>query len=488
MKLFKNFLYNVLYQVLIMILPLITAPYIARVLGAEKIGIYSYTYSIAYYFVLFGQLGLNVYGNRTIATVRDNKEELSKTFWSIYLFQFIISFIACICYIFYVMTLKNTEYKFFSILQFIYVVSCVWDINWFYFGIEKFKLTVTRNTIIKIMTVILILLMVKSREDLWIYIIIMSVGTLIGQLILWTQLPKYIKFTKCTLSDCKEHIKPVVVLFLPTIATSLYRVMDKIMLGSNTEMSQLGYYENSEKFISISMGVINALGTVMIPQMSNLVSNGNIKKVKDYINKSMEGIFILAVPIAFGLAGIANILSVVFYGKEFGACGNIISILAISIIFSAWANVIRTQYLVPNKRDKEYIISMFTGAITNLIINIILIPKIGAIGAAIGTVIAELSVAVMHSIYAKRELPLLKYLKMVAPYFIIGLTMYIILRIISAYISISINGLILEICAGVIIYLIIFILYTIISRSQYYYIIKNIIYKKILRKDKVASE
>ena len=189
MKVFKNFIYNVLYQILIMILPLITAPYIARVLGAERIGIYSYTYSIAYYFVLFGQLGLNVYGNRSIAIVRDDKEKLSKTFSSIFIVQLFISFVSCICYLLFII-FSSSEYRLIFVIQFVFVLSCVFDINWFFFGIEKFKLTVVRNTIIKITTVICVLLFVKTQADLWKYTTIMAVGSFLAQLVLWLQIRK----------------------------------------------------------------------------------------------------------------------------------------------------------------------------------------------------------------------------------------------------------------------------------------------------------
>lgn len=476
MRVFKNFIYNVLYQILIMILPLITAPYIARVLGAEKIGIYSYTYSIAYYFVLFGQLGLNVYGNRSIAIVRDDKEKLSKTFSSIFIVQLFISIISCICYLLFII-FSSSEYRLIFIIQFVFVLSCVFDINWFFFGIEKFKLTVIRNTIIKIATVVCVLLFVKTQADLWKYTTIMAVGSFLAQLVLWSQIRKYTEFKKCTFDECKVHIKPIIILFLPTVATSIYRVMDKIMLGSCTEMKELGFYENSEKFIAISMGVINALGTVMIPQVSNLIANKEFKRVKEYIHKSMEGIFILAFPIAFGLAGIAPILSVVFYGAEFERCGSIIPILSFSIMFSTWANVLRTQYLVPNKRDKEYIISMFAGSIVNLFINILLIPKYGAIGAAIGTVSAEAVVALTHSIYVKNELELIKYLKLIIPYSVIGFAMYEFIKYIRVYVAISTSGLIQLICGSGLMYVVVCLCFIFISKSQYYYIIKELIPK-----------
>ena len=169
----KNFMYNTAYQILILIIPLVTAPYLSRVIGAEGIGIYSYTYSIAYYFGLFILLGLNNYGNRKIAQVKDNKEKLSKEFLSIYLMQVMMSIIVIGIYGIYI-TLNNYTYKIIQVIQIVYLISVALDINWLFFGLEKFKITVTRNFLIKILTFICIFIFVKNEQDLWVYTLIMS--------------------------------------------------------------------------------------------------------------------------------------------------------------------------------------------------------------------------------------------------------------------------------------------------------------------------
>ena len=162
----ENFIYNMIYHLFILIIPLITAPYLARVVGADGVGIYSYTYSIVYYFMLLTLLGVNNYGNRSIAKVRDNKEKLSKTFWSIYLFQLIMGFLMLIIYTEYLLLfLKN--YKIYSIIEILFIISAMLDINWFFFGMEEFKKTITRNIIVKFGNVALIFLLVKSSNDLY---------------------------------------------------------------------------------------------------------------------------------------------------------------------------------------------------------------------------------------------------------------------------------------------------------------------------------
>ena len=149
----KNFIYNTIYQILLVILPLITAPYISRTLGANAVGVYSYTNSVAYYFILIAMLGISNYGNRTIASVRDNKEKLNEKFSSIYTLQFILFIIAIISYVVYSLFIASENNMIF-LLQTFYVVSGLLDISWLFFGLEQFKLTVFRNVVIKILTVI----------------------------------------------------------------------------------------------------------------------------------------------------------------------------------------------------------------------------------------------------------------------------------------------------------------------------------------------
>lgn len=398
----RNFLYNAFYNVLALIIPLVTTPYISRIMGAEKIGIYSYAYSIATYFGLFILLGLNNYGNRTIASVRDDKDKLSKTFCSIYAMQLIMSLFVIIIYILYTLFLSSDRLMAWT--QLIYLISVSLDINWFFFGMEQFKLTVSRNTIIKILNLIFIFVLVKNQSDLYIYGLIMVCGPLLSQLILWLFIKKYIIFRRVSLNDVYVHVKPNLILFIPVIAISLYTIMDRVMLGMMSSMTEVGYYENSNKLTQIPVMAISSLGTVMLPRISNMISNGRKEESIRYIQKSLILSILLSTSMAFGLCAVSNEFIPIFYGNGFGKCKNVISILVLSSIFISWANVIRTQYLIPNKKDKIYIVSVFLGAIVNVIINLILIPKLMSIGAAIGTICAEFSVCAYQTYKIKNEL------------------------------------------------------------------------------------
>lgn len=456
----KNFIYNLIYQILIMILPLVTAPYISRVLGDEQLGTFSYTYSIASYFVVFAILGLNNYGNRAIASIRSDKQKLSQTFWEIFSMQALLSVIVCGVYGIYVFRFSNID-RVLVLLQFGYVVAGGFDINWLFFGLEKFKVTVTRNVIIKIISVIFIFLFVKDSGDLYIYTIIMMGASVASQIVLWPFVKKEIIWVKPTFKGIVKHIKPNLTLFIPVVAVSLYKVMDKIMLGNLSNMSQVAYYEYGEKITTIAVSAITALGTVMLPQMSYLLAKGENEKSQHYIRKSMSFSMLISSAMAFGIAAIADDFAIWFYGEQFAASGNVMKGLSITVIFISCANVIRTQYLIPAKKDKTYIYSVILGAVCNLIINYLLIPHFAAMGAVIGTIAAEFVVMMYQLMAVRKELPIFTYFKEGYMFVIIGVVMFVCVSVVDNVLMINMfSKLLCEIVVGVVVYMTLALLYT----------------------------
>lgn len=419
-----SFIYNILYQILVLVLPLITTPYLARIIGGSNIGIYSYTQAFANYFVLLAMLGVNNYGNRSIARVRDDKENLSKTFWSIYAIQFALTLFLSIIYIIYVIVYQS-EYKLIYILQIFYIASAGIDINWFFFGIGKFKITVIRNMIIKILTTIAIFIFIKSKNDLWLYTLIISIGTLISQMCVWPFLKNYVVKYFPKLCDIKQHIIPNLRLFIPVIAISLYNIMDKLMLGYISTYEEVGFYTCAEKIIQVPVTIIIALGTVMMPHISNLMANGNIDECRRLFDKGMIFVIFMSVAFAFGMANLAPIFSIWYYGSDFVRCGLFMVWLSPVIIFKSLANIVRTQFIIPAGKDNIYIKSVIIGAIVNLCINITLIPKYGGMGAIIGTVFAEFFVCFFQCWDTKDQISFGKYLKIALVFLLIGIIMYI---------------------------------------------------------------
>ena len=461
----KNFIYNVLYQLLVIVLPLITAPYIARTLGAESVGIYSYTYSVAQYFLLFAMLGISTHGNRCVASVKNDRDKLSNTFCSIYSIQVCTYTIAAIMYWGYLLPF-HVDNVLIVVIQFLYVLSGAFDISWYYFGTEQFKITVTRNTIIKIATVILMFVFVHSPDDLWKYTLIMATGTFISQIYLWRYIPKQVKLKRVSFAETKAHIKPIIILFVPVIAYSIYKLMDKIMLGNMTSYSQVGYYENAGKIINIPMGVITALGTVMLPRMSSIVSSGEREKARDYIRISIKLVTIIGAAIAFGLIGISDILVPIYFGAEYLPCISLINLLAVTVFFISWANVVRTQYLIPLRFDKIYVLSMVLGALVNFVINYTLIPQFQGNGAAVGTIAAEFTVMITQMVLIRHKLPIFRYCSQTMPYLFIGFIMQVVVRFYGKLRGESVSTLVVQVLLGALVYSIGCVVYFILSKDE----------------------
>lgn len=418
----KNLFYQMCYEILVLLLPLITSPYIARVIGPEGVGVYSYSYSIANYFVLFSMLGIKNYGCRVIAQVRDDPKKLCTTFSSLLVVHVIVSLLCMVAYIGYILLL--TSERIYAVIQSAFVLSALFDISWFYFGIEKFKLTVSRSAAIKLLNVVCIFSFVKRQDDLWKYCLIMAVGVLLNQLLLWMPLKKYVRVVRPDTQSMLSHIKPLLILFIPAIAISLYKYMDKIMIGIISGKEQLGFYENAEKVVNIPLSVIGAFGTVMLPRMSGLMQTLKKGTVLRYITISMRYIMCLAFALAFGLAGVGRVFAPLFWGKEFAPSGMIIMGLASTIPFISFADVIRTQFLIPGKRDRAYLCSVIMGAVVNLAINLALLPSFGAMGATVGTIAAEICVCIVQMWVVRRDLQLKTYLKNALPFSVIGLCMF----------------------------------------------------------------
>ena len=459
-----NLIYQSLYQILIIILPIVTAPYVSRVLGANGIGQYSYSYSVVSYFVIFAMLGINNYGNKLIATEKREQNSLNIAFTNLFLLHAIISLVVIAAYLIYVhLTVSDIKY---ALICAFYLIGALFDINWLYFGLEEFKITVTRNTVLRIITIILVFIFVKTVEDTWKYILILALGNCLGQIVIWTGVLKRVQFVRPDFCEMKKHIKPLLILFVPVIAVSFYKIMDKIMLNNLANTAQVGLYENAEKIINIPMGLITAVGMVMLPRSGALLSENKNEAVKHSIAITMKYVMILSYALSFGLMAISNDFATAFFGKEFAESGTMIFGLAITIPFMSFANIIRTQYLIPKNYNKIFILSVVFGAIVNLVANWILIPMLMGMGAVIGTIMAELTVFLVQTLYVRKELKSIEYLIHSIPFLICGVVMFIVVRCIANVIDGGILSVLMQVIVGVVIYCICTFVLLVIGKDE----------------------
>lgn len=448
----KNYIYNLMYQILVILLPLITAPYISRVLGAENIGIYSYTTSISAYFILFGSLGVSLYAQREIAFHQDNKKENTKTFIEIVLLRTITMFISIA--VFCITFVLNGEYGYFYKVLIVELIAQCLDISWFFIGLEDFKKTVSRNLIIKFISVVSIFVLVKTPEDLNIYFWIYVLSVLIGNLSLWFYLPKYLVKVNVKELNIFKHLKPTLALFIPEIAIQVYTVLDKTMIGAIWEdKSEVGYYQQSEKIIKLLLTIITSLGTVLLPRIASCFANNKKQEVFGYLKKSFNFVFILAFPMVFGIIAVADKFVPLFFGPGYDKVVILMSVISPIILFIGMSNVIGKQYLLPTKRQKQYTISVVTGAVVNLIMNSCLIWKFGALGASIGTVIAEFTVTLVQLIFVRKEFDIKGILKLSIKYIISSIIMFVACKLVGLFSVNDFVSIVLQVGVGTIVYI-----------------------------------
>lgn len=448
----KNYIYNLIYQILTILLPLITTPYLSRVLGAEKIGIYGYTTSIVTYFILFGSLGIAMYGQREIAYNQDSKIEKSKIFWELFIIRLIsISFFTISFFLIYCL---NGNYSIYYKILTIQLVANIFDISWLFQGIEEFDKTVIRNLIVKMLCLILIFILVKNENDLWKYFLIYTSAEFIGNISIWLYVPKYINKISLNNLNFKRHIKPTLLLFLPQIAIQIYTVLDKTMLGIMYNMSEVGFYEQAQKIVRVGTIITGALQTVMNSRIANAYSKRDENEIKSCLEKSIKFTWLVSTPIMFGILGVSTMFVPWFYGKGFDRVTGIMMASAPIIISIGLNGITGIQYLIQTKKQNIFTKTVIIGSIINVIINILLIPYLGGVGAAISSVIAETGILIIQLKYFKHVFTLTKIITFGLNNIISGVFMLIILVILSNILKITVINTIIVIIAGAIIYLI----------------------------------
>lgn len=456
-KVIKNYILNTLYQILVLIVPLITTPYISRVLGASNVGIYQFTQSVATYFVLISAVGTTLYGQREIAYLQNDIEKRTQTFWEIEIFRSISVLLCTILYIF-IFCIHGQYYKMYTILL-IEVIANAIDISWLFIGLEDFKVTIIRNSIVRLTGILFVFLFVKTSNDLIIYTYCVTVPILIGNISLWFGLKKYLCKINLNKHDLlqgiKKRLKSVFALFLPQVAINVYTVLDKIMIGIfATDLDQVGYYSQAQKIMQLVLTIVASLGTVMLPAMSSAYAKGNSASMINGIKKSFRFTFFLSSALMFGICSIAYRFVPIFFGNGYDLVFPLIIIISPILLIIGVSNVIGRQFLLPTNQQKQFTISIIAGAGLNLSLNIILIHFWNAIGASIATVFAELTVTLVQCWFVRKQISVGECMKPCLKYIVMGFFMFIIVFIVGIFLpDNSIISLSIMIICGIAVYI-----------------------------------
>lgn len=426
----KNYLYNSAYQAFQIITPLVTTPYLSRVLGAGGIGTYSYTYAVANYFVMFATLGMSQYGVRAIASVGDDRQARSRVFCSAYASQLVVSGIVAVAYVVYAIVSSAEDFA--VIVWWLpWVLSCVFNVTWLFFGLEDFRRTTLISLVIKAVEFACIFIFVRSSADTWIYVALTAASYFFNQVLLWPIVKQYVDFVRPTASEIIGHFKPNALLFIPVVAISLYTTLNTVFLGAFSTAEQTAYFSYSEKLCKMPLTVITALTSVMLPRVSNAFAKGEKSETLDLLETSMWFMTVMAFALSFGIFAVAPEFAPVFLGDEFVDSVPVMELLAWIIPLICVSNVLGTQYLLPSFRDKLYTLTVCAGAVINIILCAFLIPRCGAMGAAVGAVAAEALVLLLQATIVRKELPLGSYCLSAVPFLCIGFIMAFIVRLIS---------------------------------------------------------
>ncbi|WP_044914573.1 oligosaccharide flippase family protein [Butyrivibrio sp. WCE2006] len=476
----KNFIWQVGIEITNMLLPLVTSPILARRMGAETLGIYSYVYTVTYYFLQIALLGMFQYGTREIAVARDNKTLLNKKFSELFCFQLIHGSIVLIVFLLY--SVIFSKYTVLMLIQTIYFLGAsVLLINYVFTGLEEFNIIAVKTMIIRAIGVILIFTFVQTKEDLPLYTLIMAAEPMAGALVYISLAKRRVKLVKVNLIDVFKHIKGLYMIFIPILATFLYATMDKLMLGNMCSMEQLGFYSNAEKAL-IAKNLAVALSVVLVPRMSKLAGDRKSDKFNELLDKSLEVILLLTIAFGFGTAGVSSSFSVVFWGKNFIDCSSLIQVMSFTLPAYGLTYVINNQYLVPLKKESIYIRATVFGVFANLLINFILIPSYGAYGAAIATLATQYIVLIIECIAIRTEYSIIPVIRNAVPYVLFALLMYFSIKYIDNSFDFSLISLVMEIVVGSLIFLAFCIGYWILFKKEMYLsIIQNVINQVVVK-------
>lgn len=389
----RNYLYTVIVQLLSMLTPLLTAPYLARVLGSEGVGTYSYVLSVATAFSLFAAMGLGAYGLREVSRVRDDVAAVAQLLAELSLLRVATTLVTAAAY--GLLCLWVEEWKIYAATGLLILATGL-DLTWLFQGLERFATLMYRHLAAKVLTVVLIFTLVREPKDVTVYALIQTGGTLLANLQLCGCVGPWWRRWRGKLHPLR-HLRPSLTYFVPAVATSVYTVLDKTMLGAITrDMTQSGYYESAHKIIRLLMAAVVSLNVVVGVRTAYLFGQNREGEARRHLLDTYRLTCALAFPLCGGLVACGDGFAVVFFGAEFAAAGELLRLFAPLLVLVGTSNVLGGLYLTPvglRRRSNRAIIS---GAAVNLLLNAVLIPRWGGVGAVVASLAAESVITALY--------------------------------------------------------------------------------------------
>ena len=450
-----NFVLSMAYQVLVVILPMITAPYVARVLGADKNGIYSFTASYQTYFSMFAALGTVSYGSREIARNRRDRAVRSKLFWEIELMTVLTSTVSIAAFILFIVF--RDRYQIFYIPQIMSILAVMFDISWFFSGIEEFRYIVTKNALFKLAGAVLIFTLVHKPEDLLLYIAILSATTMLGNMSMWIYMPRFLDPVDFGTLRIRHHLRETFVYFIPSIATSVYTVLDKTLIGEITrDEVENGCYDKVVQLINIMKALtFTALNSVLSARISFLFAEKRFDEIRRRIETSINYILFTGFGIGFGLAGVAPRFIPWFLGPGYERAVLMLIMMSPIVVIIGVSNCLGSQYYTPSGKRAQSARFIIIGACVNLALNLLLIPRFWGYGAIAASLIAEMTITILYITFARQSFHPIVFVRDGWRKLLSAGLMYGAVRAIDPFFHSNFAALASEVCVGGAVYIIV---------------------------------
>lgn len=399
----KNFIYNLILTVSGYVFTFLTFPYISRVLGVENIGAINFVDSIINYFIIISMLGVSIIGIREIAKNKNNKEELENTFRDIFFPNAIITIITILILICCIFTIpKFNNYKLLLIIGIIRLFFNFTLVEWFFAGIENFKFVTIRSLFIKSFYVILVFLLVKNKEDQYIYYALTTLMIVINAIMNWIYLSKLITI-KIKGLKIGKYIKSIFSLGGYMVLTSLYVNFTTVYLGLTSGDKEVGYYTTASKLYSILLSVFTSFTGIMLPRMSFLISQNKFEEFKLAINKSYDLLFLFSFPLVIWSIIFSPQIILLIAGKGYEGAIIPMRIIMPLMVIIGYAQILVVQILMPLRKDKVILYNSFIGAVFGLALNFLIVNKLKSIGSSIVWLACELLLVILSQYFITKK-------------------------------------------------------------------------------------
>lgn len=473
-----NYIANLASQFLAIITPLITTPYVARVLQADGVGLYSYTASTAAIFVTIAQLGTSTYGSREIAYCRNDKERRTNVFYNVFLLRWLVIAVSFCVYlaIFCRHTEVSENYRPMFILQSLTIIATGFDVSWLYAGMEDFSTVALRDLLSKILSVLSIFIFIKSKDQIYLYTLLLAIDVILARGLSWFPLRKYIGKPNLKEINIFENISVILLLFIPQISGTISGLVDKFMIGMMTSTTYAnGYYVEAEKIVSLCLALSTSIVGVMFPKASALFAQHKVVDILRITKKTSRFLWMLCLPAGLGMISIIDKVVPWFLGSGFEEVIPLTRLLSARFLIAGISSGIGSLLLLAKGRQKEYVICVMFGTISNIILNVILIPKMYAIGAAIATVITSAFSCILQYYYVRKEYKITESIKEARPYIVPALLMFGIVYFCKGFFPPTIGSTFVLISIGIVVYAVMLL----IKREELFMENIKIVYEKI---------